>query len=295
LVAPLEQRPGRGAQLVQGQEERLARCLGPPPHRRQVGVGGGEVAQFLGARCPPRSRLDGQFRPAQLVCAGDHFAGTGEALFVPFACEQKDGPRVFVLLTTLPSRFAKLADALSALTLPDGRQIIPANRVFITQYWDPAHDELGVDPLCLHDPLAPDAFDRQWGFTNILAPLNLAVAQAAQANHWNLVTGIASDFSQHGDCSFTPWVNSLFNSWTLQADNLGTWHANATGQADITQHLLAASTPTLTAQAADTGAAVLRGVGSGRCLDVPGASQANGTQVQIYDCSGGANQQWTRS
>ncbi|SEG87942.1 Cellulase (glycosyl hydrolase family 5) [Nonomuraea solani] len=40
---------------------------------------------------------------------------------------------------------------------------------------------------------------------------------------------------------------------------------------------------------------VLRGVGSGRCLDVPGASRTNGTQVTIYDCNGGANQQWTRT
>lgn len=34
---------------------------------------------------------------------------------------------------------------------------------------------------------------------------------------------------------------------------------------------------------------------SGRCLDVAGASTTAGTQVQIYDCKGSANQQWTRS
>ena len=45
------------------------------------------------------------------------------------------------------------------------------------------------------------------------------------------------------------------------------------------------------AQAATTGA--LRGVGSGRCLDVPNSSQTDGTYLQIYDCSGGTNQQWT--
>ena len=38
---------------------------------------------------------------------------------------------------------------------------------------------------------------------------------------------------------------------------------------------------------------VLRGVGSGRCLDVPNASQADGTLLHIWDCNGGANQQWT--
>ncbi|WP_405366001.1 non-reducing end alpha-L-arabinofuranosidase family hydrolase [Kitasatospora sp. NBC_00039] len=47
------------------------------------------------------------------------------------------------------------------------------------------------------------------------------------------------------------------------------------------------------AQAATTGA--LRGVGSGRCLDVPNASQTDGTLMQIWDCTGGTNQQWTLS
>ncbi|WP_030394428.1 non-reducing end alpha-L-arabinofuranosidase family hydrolase [Kitasatospora purpeofusca] len=45
------------------------------------------------------------------------------------------------------------------------------------------------------------------------------------------------------------------------------------------------------AQAATT--AALRGVGSGRCLDVSNAGRSDGSELQIYDCSGGANQQWT--
>ncbi|MER6421501.1 RICIN domain-containing protein [Streptomyces sp. NPDC001137] len=31
--------------------------------------------------------------------------------------------------------------------------------------------------------------------------------------------------------------------------------------------------------------------GSGKCLDVPGLSQTNGTRTQIWDCNGGTNQQ----
>jgi hypothetical protein len=38
----------------------------------------------------------------------------------------------------------------------------------------------------------------------------------------------------------------------------------------------------------------IKGVQSGRCLDVPGGTQTNGTQVIIWDCNGGSNQQWTR-
>jgi hypothetical protein len=37
----------------------------------------------------------------------------------------------------------------------------------------------------------------------------------------------------------------------------------------------------------------VRGAGSNRCLDVNGASQADGAIVQIWDCNGGANQRWT--
>ncbi|GAB4054661.1 endo-1,4-beta-xylanase [Catellatospora paridis] len=35
------------------------------------------------------------------------------------------------------------------------------------------------------------------------------------------------------------------------------------------------------------------GAQSGRCIDVPNASQNNGTRVQLYDCNTQANQQWT--
>ncbi|MFF0458845.1 non-reducing end alpha-L-arabinofuranosidase family hydrolase [Streptomyces mexicanus] len=54
---------------------------------------------------------------------------------------------------------------------------------------------------------------------------------------------------------------------------------------------LAAMLVVTPAQAATSG--TLRGVGSGRCLDVLGGSQDNGTSLQIYDCWGGTNQQWT--
>ena len=32
---------------------------------------------------------------------------------------------------------------------------------------------------------------------------------------------------------------------------------------------------------------------SGRCVDVPNAATTNGTQVQLWDCNGQANQRWT--
>ncbi|OEJ97341.1 endo-1,4-beta-xylanase [Streptomyces thermolilacinus] len=43
------------------------------------------------------------------------------------------------------------------------------------------------------------------------------------------------------------------------------------------------------------GSGQIKGIASGRCLDVPGASTADGTQVQLWDCNNRANQQWTHT
>ncbi|AEV87060.1 galactosylceramidase [Actinoplanes sp. SE50] len=39
----------------------------------------------------------------------------------------------------------------------------------------------------------------------------------------------------------------------------------------------------------------LRNVNAGRCLDVPDNAQTSGTQLALWDCNGGVNQQWTRT
>ncbi|MBP2708501.1 ricin-type beta-trefoil lectin domain protein, partial [Microbispora sp. RL4-1S] len=59
-------------------------------------------------------------------------------------------------------------------------------------------------------------------------------------------------------------------------------------QASITSAGYSFSGGTTTPQ----GAQVVGGQ-SGRCLDVTGASQTNGTQVQLWDCGSGTNQRWT--
>ncbi|MFK3728804.1 endo-1,4-beta-xylanase [Streptomyces sp. NPDC088090] len=41
------------------------------------------------------------------------------------------------------------------------------------------------------------------------------------------------------------------------------------------------------------GAGQIKGVASGRCLDVPNAVTTDGTQLQLWDCNGRTNQQWT--
>ncbi|WBC13410.1 endo-1,4-beta-xylanase [Micromonospora sp. WMMA1998] len=52
-------------------------------------------------------------------------------------------------------------------------------------------------------------------------------------------------------------------------------------------------TTTPTTPPPTNGANRIVGNQSGRCIDVPNASQTNGTRVQLYDCHGQTNQQWT--
>jgi len=52
-------------------------------------------------------------------------------------------------------------------------------------------------------------------------------------------------------------------------------------------------TPTGSTSTPPSGASAIRGTQSGRCIDVPNASQSNGTRVALYDCNGQSNQQWT--
>ncbi|MGW7417901.1 endo-1,4-beta-xylanase, partial [Streptomyces sp. NPDC054863] len=43
------------------------------------------------------------------------------------------------------------------------------------------------------------------------------------------------------------------------------------------------------------GSGQIKGVASGRCLDVPGAGTADGTQLQLWDCHNSTHQQWTHT
>jgi alpha-galactosidase len=56
---------------------------------------------------------------------------------------------------------------------------------------------------------------------------------------------------------------------------------------------VAGGSSTTTPPPGDSGA--LHAVGAGKCLDVPNSSTTPGTQVDIWDCNGAANQRWTRT
>ena len=71
----------------------------------------------------------------------------------------------------------------------------------------------------------------------------------------------------------------------------GYWPGDPDGSTVFPQQLVVDEVKVTTGNGAG-GAAPIRGL-AGKCVDVAGASPANGTPVQLYDCNGSAAQKWT--
>jgi hypothetical protein len=92
-----------------------------------------------------------------------------------------------------------------------------------------------------------------------------------------------------------------YNSGATQVAT-GSPHNNVlTGNVQVSGTSWPAGAQQVMAQAGVTGGSgtgttgALHAVGAGKCLDVPNASTATGTQLQIWDCNGAANQTFTRT
>jgi len=100
-------------------------------------------------------------------------------------------------------------------------------------------------------------------------------------------------------------LSLTFSGSTITAAIDGTTVATVTDSAHVTGQVGIGTSQGETAQFDNLGIVAvagppppptgrLVGVGSGRCLDVPNQSTANGTLLAIWDCNGGSNQQWTQ-
>ena len=91
-------------------------------------------------------------------------------------------------------------------------------------------------------------------------------------------------------------ITASIDGAAVGSANDNTWGAGqvgyATSQGETAQFDNLSITP---GSGGGTGGATgtIVGADSGRCVDVPGASQASGTQVELWDCDGGSNQLWT--
>ncbi|MEO3813173.1 lectin [Sphaerisporangium sp. B11E5] len=118
---------------------------------------------------------------------------------------------------------------------------------------------------------------------------DVAVALFNQGGSTTTISTTASAIGLAGN-SFTlrdAWTNAVTSS-------TGTISASVPAHGTVVYRVSGGTpttpTPTPTSTASTSR---LQGVGSGRCLDVTGASTANGTQVNIWDCHTQSNQQWT--
>jgi hypothetical protein len=91
-------------------------------------------------------------------------------------------------------------------------------------------------------------------------------------------------------------ITASIDNAAVGSANDSTWGAGqigyATSQGETAQFDNLSITPGSGGGGGGTTATIV-GAGSGRCVDVPGQSQTAGTQVELWDCNGGSNQQWT--
>jgi hypothetical protein len=124
--------------------------------------------------------------------------------------------------------------------------------------------------------------------------------------HWTSTSGLTSGWADRGTLwssgyegpaavrlengSWRMYVDKYPSGgiWTATSSDLNTWTGLSSAGCSGCRHGTAIAKGT----ASSSGSAVVRGVGSNRCLDVPNQATGNGTLLQIYDCNGGANQAW---
>jgi lysophospholipase L1-like esterase len=126
---------------------------------------------------------------------------------------------------------ARLRDQYDALGKKLNHLAPAANRVFITEYFDPTRGKSGATCHALVKGAISRA-ELEWAENSVLAPLNDQVAAAVQRNGWQEVGGIATAFSTHGYCTSKTqrWIVKVEESL---ANLAGPLHPNALGQRAI--------------------------------------------------------------
>jgi lysophospholipase L1-like esterase len=123
-------------------------------------------------------------------------------------------------VATLPGLYEELAKRLAG-------QVAPEN-VIVVEYFDPLRDAGGQ--LCKHPLLFVDAAEEQWAEQNLLAPLNAAVDAAAKRHGWQVVSGVADAFRNHGICARgQSWITTPSGSGLAELSLTGTLHPNPDG------------------------------------------------------------------
>ncbi|NES27094.1 alpha-galactosidase [Micromonospora terminaliae] len=183
--------------------------------------------------------------------------------------------------TEMRSHFAMWAVLASPLIAGnDVRSMTPATQSILTN-----RNLIAINLDILGRQAAQVSFD---GTRRVLAkPLangDVAVALFNQGSSTTTISTTAAAVGKSGS-SFT-----LLDAWTnATSTTSGTIAASVPAHGTAVYRVSGGGTTT----PPPTTSGALVSAASGRCLDVPQSTTANGTQPVIWDCNGGANQRWT--
>jgi alpha-galactosidase len=117
-----------------------------------------------------------------------------------------------------------------------------------------------------------------------LANGDVSVALFNETGSAATISTTATAVGKTGASSYT-----LTNLWTgATSTTTGTISASVPGHGTVMFRVAGGSS-------SGGGTGEVHAVGAGKCLDVPGSSTTNGTQLDIFTCGGGAGQTWTHT
>jgi hypothetical protein len=213
---------------------------------------GATISDVINKQIPQLGAMLGGHRvDALLLSAGANDIGDGFGGIVK-QCALETGPGCnndSTLLGSINFGLSNLPNLYYAL--PPNTLLAAVNKLnpvatYITEYYDPTHNSLGLIPNSV-DAANCDLqliSSQEWGFlyNSVVVPLNNVIQTSVQNTPWHYVGNVEDDFKKHGYCASvqTSWIVDLLSSLVFQGDQNGTGHPNEKGHADYASRITAA-------------------------------------------------------